>query len=114
MLGNNQPDLPTSVTSGNLMTNAYPNSDNTNIAEKPEFEILQDVQIEVDQECKEKSTNMNTSHLIEEDDTSSSDLKWDTMSITSVQSGMTRFDTIEDVSHAIGKIKNPIIAAYIN
>ena len=40
----------------------------------------------------------------EEEDTSSSDLKWDLMSITSAQSGtgMARFDTIEDVSHAIG------------
>ena len=47
-------------------------------------------------------TNMNVSTSIEEEDTSSSDLKWDTMSITSMQSGMTQFDTIEDVSYAIG------------
>ena len=46
---------------------------------------------------------MNVSNSIDEEDTSSSELKWDSMSITSVQSGMTRFDTIEDVSHAIGK-----------
>ena len=48
-------------------------------------------------------TDMNVSISIEEEDTSSSDLKWDTMSITSMQSGMTQFDTIEDVSYAIGK-----------
>ena len=46
---------------------------------------------------------MNLSNSLDEEDTSSSELKWDTMSITSAQSGMTRFDTIEDVSHAIGK-----------
>ena len=46
---------------------------------------------------------MNVSNSIDEEDTSSSELKWDSMSITSVQSGLTRFDTIEDVSHAIGK-----------
>ena len=41
----------------------------------------------------------------DEEDTSSSDLKWDTFSITSGQSGtgITRFDTLEDVSHAVGK-----------
>ena len=50
-----------------------------------------------------EKTNMNDSISIEEEDTSSSDLKWDTMSITSMQSGMTQFDTIEDVSYAIGK-----------
>ena len=42
----------------------------------------------------------------ETEDTSSSDLKWDSMSMTSGQSATetTRFDTIEDVSHAIGNI----------
>ena len=50
-----------------------------------------------------ETLNMNISHLIEEEDTSSSDLKWESMSVTSMQSGMTQFDTIEDVSYAIGK-----------
>ena len=47
---------------------------------------------------------MNSSNSIDEDD-NSSDLKWDSMSVTSMQSSMTKFDTIEDVSHAIGKNK---------
>ena len=48
--------------------------------------------------------NMNLSNSLDEDD-NSSDLKWDSMSVTSMQSSMTKFDTIEDVSHAIGKNK---------
>ena len=49
---------------------------------------------------------MNLANSLDEDDNSSSDLKWESMSVTSMQSGMTKFDTIEDVSHAIGKNKN--------
>ena len=50
----------------------------------------------------ENESNLSTND--EEGDTSSSELKWDLMSITSANSGtgITRFDTIEDVSHAIG------------
>merc|ERR1719510_2955852 len=52
----------------------------------------------------------------EEEDTSSSDLKWDLMSITSAQSGtgMARFDTIEDVSHAIDACKKAILETIEN
>ena len=56
-------------------------------------------------ECLERLNDVAYEHSPEED-TSSSDLKWDSMSVTSAQSssGMARFDTIEDVSHAIGTL----------
>ena len=47
---------------------------------------------------------MHLSNSIDDDDNSSSDLKWESMSVASEQSNMTRFDTIEDVSHAIGML----------
>ena len=50
------------------------------------------------------SPRMHLSNSIDDDDNSSSDLKWESMSVASEQSNMTRFDTIEDVSHAIGML----------
>ena len=52
------------------------------------------------------SVEKKCSPSIEEEDTSSSDLRWDSMSIASVQSdsNLAKFDTIDDVSHAIGKL----------
>ena len=41
---------------------------------------------------------------MDDDDNSSSELKWESMSVALEQSNMTRFDTIEDVSHAIGML----------
>ena len=63
--------------------------------------------------CSEFPTStakMHLSNSIDDDDNSSSDLKWESMSVASEQSNMTRFDTIEDVSHAIGML-NLIIDA---
>ena len=48
------------------------------------------------------SAKMHLSNSMDDDDNSSSELKWESMSVASEQSNMTRFDTIEDVSHAIG------------
>ena len=70
--------------------------------------------------CSEFPTSTAKMHLansIDDDDNSSSDLKWESMSVASEQSNMTRFDTIEDVSHAIGmlnliiddNLKNPYV-----
>ncbi len=74
---------------------------NGNFVESRIVEILpENEQEETVQKIAEKP-NMNISNSMEED-TSSSDLKWDSLSITSMQSGMTQFDTIEDVSYAIG------------
>ena len=52
------------------------------------------------------SVEKKCSPSIEEEDTSSSDLRWDSMSFASVQSdsNLAKFDTIDDVSHAIGKL----------
>ena len=52
------------------------------------------------------SVEKKCSPSIEEEDTSSSDLRWDSMSIASVHSdsNLAKFDTIDDVSHAIGKL----------
>ena len=58
------------------------------------------------------SGKMHLSNSMDDDDNSSSELKWESMSIASEQSNMTRFDTIEDVSHAIGML-NLIIDANI-
>ena len=70
-------------------------------------EMLQSkIQAAAESECIEKPNDMAGEYSNEEEeDTSSSDLRWDLMSITSAQSGtaLARFDTIEDVSHAIGK-----------
>ena len=66
--------------------------------------------------CSEFPTStakMHLSNSIDDDDNSSSDLKWESMSVASEQSNMTRFDTIEDVSHAIGML-NLIIDADLN
>ena len=56
------------------------------------------------------SVEKKCSPSIEEEDTSSSDLRWDSMSIASVQSdsNLAKFDTIDDVSHAIGKLSSTI------
>jgi len=56
---------------------------------------------------------MNSSNSLDEDD-NSSDLKWDSMSVTSMQSSMTKFDTIEDVSHAIDACKKAILETIEN
>ena len=58
------------------------------------------------------SVEKKCSPSIEEEDTSSSDLRWDSMSIASVQSdsNLAKFDTIDDVSHAIGKLSLHLLA----
>ena len=52
------------------------------------------------------SVEKKCSPSIEEEDTSSSDLRWDSMSFASVQSdsNLAKFDSTDDVSHAIGKL----------
>ena len=100
-------------------TNISTSSINENVTASPQENLndnklgdfLQSSSVEILSENNQKenaqtsgeTSNMNISHLIEEEDTSSSDLKWESMSVTSMQSGMTQFDTIEDVSYAIGK-----------
>ena len=98
-------DIPTLSTTVNVTNPTIENFSYNKTCPVVKSEIVE-ILPENDKQYAQKfaeGTNMNVSISIEEEDTSSSDLKWDTMSITSMQSGMTQFDTIEDVSYAIGK-----------